>query len=709
MSKRQRTVAQLLATIAVCVVIVLAATPRSGATSSMNLTSSTYIPLVTVSRASPSPSPSPSSSPSPSPSSTPAPSPVPGGPDLTINALEITQAIQTENNDVPLVANRPTVVRVYADTTDAAASNNVSVTISATRDGAALAGSPLTVGPKAVSTDPARGTYNSTFNTLLPSSWLSGNVTLNVTVDSTNSVGESNETNNTVSTNLTFNAVPALDLVIVPVRYTSPNGTTYPAPTQDTISDWIMRAYPLHQINVTIHAPIEFSGDLGKNADWVKVLGAVSLLRQSEVGLNSPKEYYGLISGSWFGSGIVGVGYVGHRVGASLDLGSKRQEMTGQVAGHEVGHNFGRGHAPCGVSGDASYPYSGGSIGQYGLDVSKSRVWSPNAPDKAKDVMSYCGPQWISDYTYKALYTDQRSEASVLEAAQQQGEGLLVRATFDGSTPTLQPVYALQGVTPTSGASSAYSVALLDTGGNVVATHPVPVYQTQPHAHAAESHEHTHQTEAAPIFQSISATVPRPDVEIARIQLLEQGRVVAERQVGGAIVGANAPTVEQSGQQLVIRWAPSSTPALVRYTVNDGASWTTLGVDVTGGVLTVDPTTIAGGTGRFEVLYADNVASNVVAASVVPGDPLPNRAPQAWITGPTELQAGQPLLLFGHGADVEDGVLNTLQWTVDGVPVTAGHTLQLAELAPGNHIISLTVRDSTGQRVQYEHRVTVTP
>ena len=36
--------------------------------------------------------------------------------DLTIDWLEITQAIQTASNDVPLVAGRTTVVRAYAKT-----------------------------------------------------------------------------------------------------------------------------------------------------------------------------------------------------------------------------------------------------------------------------------------------------------------------------------------------------------------------------------------------------------------------------------------------------------------------------------------------------------------------------------------------------------------------------------------------------------------
>jgi len=35
---------------------------------------------------------------------------------------------------------------------------------------------------------------------------------------------------------------------------------------------------------------------------------------------------------------------------------------------------------------------------------------------------------------------------------------------------------------------------------------------------------------------------------------------------------------------------------------------------------------------------------------------------------------GQPLILFGHGDDAEDGVPENLQWTVNNQPVATGQT-----------------------------------
>ena len=63
---------------------------------------------------------------------------------------------------------------------------------------------------------------------------------------------------------------------------------------------------------------------------------------------------------------------------------------------HELGHNMGLWHAPCGGAGgpDPLYPHSWGTIGSWGYDRETRRLVTPYAPD----IMSYCGGQWISDY-----------------------------------------------------------------------------------------------------------------------------------------------------------------------------------------------------------------------------------------------------------------------------------------------------------------------
>src|SRR5207244_4385392 len=58
--------------------------------------------------------------------------------DLSIDSLEITQAVQTPSNSVPLIAGRPAIVRVYAKYTGTVVPGSVTVSLTGARDGVAL-------------------------------------------------------------------------------------------------------------------------------------------------------------------------------------------------------------------------------------------------------------------------------------------------------------------------------------------------------------------------------------------------------------------------------------------------------------------------------------------------------------------------------------------------------------------------------------------
>jgi hypothetical protein len=69
---------------------------------------------------------------------------------------------------------------------------------------------------------------------------------------------------------------------------------------------------------------------------------------------------------------------------------------------HELGHALGRRHAPCMTTDPGPFPYPDGKIGAWGFDSLNHLLLDPSLYG---DVMGYCTPDWISDFTYNAIFT----------------------------------------------------------------------------------------------------------------------------------------------------------------------------------------------------------------------------------------------------------------------------------------------------------------
>ena len=609
-------------------------------------------------------------------------------PDLFITNLEISQSIQDANNSVPLVANRPTVVRVYTATNSGSTVPNTSVTLTAVRGGTTL--TPVTSATQTASNASSRGNLGSTFNITLPADWLSGTVQITAKI--------TGQTSGSFTQSVTFNNVPTLNVEIVPIDYThtGSGGGFYPGPTADHISDWMMRAYPLSNMNVSVHSAYAFAGDLQTANAWESLLNQMSNLKAID-GAAESTVYYAYIDFDcgWFNcstGGIAGIGWIGFRESVGIDFGVT--DATGELAGHEIGHNFGRYHAPCNVSGtnwSTDPKHAGASIGEYGLDGIGGSLQLLN-PSGYVDMMSYCDPVWVSDFTYNALYADQVVNGAFIWAPTQ--ESLVIRGSVaeDGAV-TLNPVYILpQTAVPAQ--NGLYQVELLDDAGNIISAHPVDLALAEEEGVSA---------------QAIHGVVPAPDVPVAELRIIEVASqtAVANRALSTAGMAVHA-TLDQGSDSATVSWSIADVPANVRYTADNGLSWTTVGLNVLGGTLEVDLTTLpGGGNGRFQIILADQ--GTPTRFDVDLDTPLADKQPTAWISGPEIVTAGSPAALYAFGSDPEDGALTDFAWSVDGGEEAAASALFLHDLAVGEHVITLTATTSSGQTVTTSIMVTVTP
>ena len=185
---------------------------------------------------------------------------------------------------------------------------------------------------------------------------------------------------------------------------------------------------PVGDLDVTAHEPVLTSMAVG-----YQILNQTEAIRVMEGGSG---HYMGMLA-AYSGRGGSGVAMNPGRSTFSLP-------RPGTMA-HELGHNMKLGHAPCGGPGgvDPSFPYPDGSVGTRGYDFRDGgRLVRPSTPD----LMSYCGPGWISDYYFtnalRYRLFDEGAPTAVAVAAKSRSL-LLWGGIGTDSVPFLDPAFVV--------------------------------------------------------------------------------------------------------------------------------------------------------------------------------------------------------------------------------------------------------------------------
>jgi hypothetical protein len=351
-------------------------------------------------------------------------------PDLVVDHIEVVQAIQFGDNDVPLVAGKNTVARVFVYSGDLAPGPvpGVTATLRGFRDSQELPGSPLAPinGTITVPYDITPEETNGSFNFSLPADWIgAGDLRLEAQIDPAGTVNELRRDNNTFSETVTFTTRSPLDVAYIAICYQpDPNvAKLCPSNAIATHHELLAKLYPVSSGGLSYHAfeipelvwrkPIvddedvyEIVAELRTMYDVADALGGVVPDQLAAWLPLLPVQgiLLGLADPVWFGS----TGRV--TIQQDTSMGPSGDVLDAQFTlAHEIAHNLGRTHVNtgdgCGAADEfTDWPYNDATIGDLGFDPSTGSV----VPFNKSDVMSYCSPPgtniWISAFTYENLF-----------------------------------------------------------------------------------------------------------------------------------------------------------------------------------------------------------------------------------------------------------------------------------------------------------------
>ncbi len=662
--------------------------------------------------------------------------------------LEVTQGIQTNTNSVQLIQGRTTYVRAFARSLGGAPVADVTALLYRTDGSGNPTGIPLIpvnrlptsggftrFGYITVLPAPDRDNLNAGFLFQLPPDWVAGtSLRVQVQLNPYRYPPESSYSDN-VATTAAFPLVPSrrLQTELVALRYDLPGGgQTQPRYREDILTtiSFIRRTYPLASTpgNSGVPTPgfrpgLRYLYDASLDDRVAQThpdcLGIPATSRnlcasgyingvlrdlRGRLGLPGNVFMYGMIPDTLdFPRGQEGGGAASSGPSGPSGFGFPAEAdgtYADWYAAHEIGHSLGRGHPSqgnmCGHSAsDGSFPYTNAAIGNSGIhrgfdvgDSGLNSVLTPQvlSPTTWRDFMSYCFPQWISDYTYNAIYNAIPTEAEPTPTRPVGGDVITVDGFIvpSSNTAILFRSRRIIGV-PTVPVPGAYDIRLLDSGGTPLAT-----YAFTPTAIEESNGD----------LLSIAETVPY--VSGTRALQIVQGATVLEE----IDISTNVPVVSSVlASPTGVTWSASDADGDILtydlyYSRDNGASFSMIQMNLPTASATVDSTVLGGSaTAMFRVVANDGFNEGIGDSN---GVSIPANPPLITVLEPAHGERGQFGQTFTFRAEIfdwQDGSLpnGTIEWRDQtNFLIGTGYEFATSDLLIGENLITVTATNSAG-------------
>jgi hypothetical protein len=634
--------------------------------------------------------------------------------DLTIQYIEVNQAIQTDPPAFDPLSDKPTVVRVYVSTNLAPGYPcvpHVKVRLDVVDEsGVTVLRTLSPYNPNGEICAPASPDWrnlNDALNFDLPADMLQGTWVLRPYVNHDRRVIEVNYDNNRDMVQLLQfrQASKHLSIAYVPIHYHPEGYTGATDPTSAGMSaavQFLKATWPLRPDYVSYHpAALPALDYVGAEDDLPAILAGMWARMDPQ-----PDHLFGWLPGDALRilPTVVGRAYIGFlpnpmHTGWAMDLLD-----GGVILAHELEHNYG-------------FLHSCNSQDGRGFDVLHRQVkWGTYQVI----CMGLMGAErhWADAVTYGAKLT--AWQATLWATALQTGTAQAIAPTryviasgvitTSGSAATAGALAPLEWVTRTLTADVPEGAAYcLEFRSSTQAVLQRSCFDTP---------ETCGSTEYEP--ESFLHILPWPE-GTTRVLLTEGATVLAQR-----AASAHPPTVQvlapNGGDNwdgpLAVSWSgsdPDGDPLSysVLYSPNGGVSWVPLAAQTTLTTLTADSGYLAGGElGLVKVRASDGfqTAEDVSDAPFT----VPRKPPEVTIGAPLDggwYRAVEYINLMGQAYDPEDGIMadGSLTWYLrtetSSTALGTGPLLTVGPLPVGDHVIVLDVVDSDG--MEGTDRVTI--
>jgi hypothetical protein len=327
-----------------------------------------------------------------------------------VETVHLNQGSQTATGDIDAVAGRGALLRVVVRASDA---NSVqpSVRVRLFQEGSVIREEILAAPNGGVPIKPDLAVATDTWNLVLGPEEVLPGLSVEATLDPEGDLGAEHRDGfrfprGAGQAPLVVRSLPPLNIVFIPIRATT-HGSATGNVNDDNVDSFLVATrqwLPVGAVSAAVRAtPFTTDLDLTRAEDVQKLLGDLQAARTIDGAID---EYYHGIFPAVSGIAVGGMAYLAPGPGSSLRSGLSHDRLPGAsaVVAHELGHNMGRRHVPCGepANPDPDFPYQGGSIGAAGFDVVHHRL---RGPVGFTDFMSYCSTNWTSDYTYEKILT----------------------------------------------------------------------------------------------------------------------------------------------------------------------------------------------------------------------------------------------------------------------------------------------------------------